>query len=132
MGEESLYNKGLSTMRRLVGEKVVSGFTDPKRNPILEWDKEIISFCFGSVYSRPNLDLKSRALCAIAALTVLGQWDVLEKWLYGVKTVGVTDEEIMEVIFQMAIYGGCPNSRKALIMAKEIFSKRNKESSGSR
>ena len=43
----------------------------------------------GAVYSRPGLDLKTRALCTVAALTVLGKEPLLRDWIGNAIAVGV-------------------------------------------
>ena len=75
----------------------------------------------GAVYSRPGLDLKSRALCTVAALTVLGKEPLLRDWIGNAIAVGVTKEEILEVIHQMGFYGGQPARVIALGLAKQAF-----------
>ena len=75
----------------------------------------------GAVYSRPGLDLKTRALCTVAALTVLGKEPLLRDWIGNAIAVGVTKEEILEVIHQMGFYGGQPARVIALGLAKQAF-----------
>jgi 4-carboxymuconolactone decarboxylase len=75
----------------------------------------------GAVYARPGLDLKTRALCTIAALTVLGKEPILRDWIGNAIAAGVSKEEILEVIHQMGIYGGQPARIIALGAAKAAF-----------
>lgn len=76
-----------------------------------------------SLYARPALDQKTRSLCTIAALTVLGYTDELKLHLYGALNNGATPEEIKEVLMQMAGYGGFPCAVNAFQVAEQVFAK---------
>ena len=64
---------------------------------------------YGEIYNRPAVNLQTRSLCTIAALTVLGHSpDLLARHIQGALHVGVTREQISELISQMVFYGGMP------------------------
>ena len=86
-----------------------------------EAGKMVRTLTLGAVYSRPGLDIKTRALCTVAALTVLGNEPILRDWIGNAIAVGVSKEEILEVIHQMGIYGGQPSRIIALGAAKMAF-----------
>ncbi|MFC1491967.1 ABC transporter permease subunit [Nitrospinota bacterium] len=65
-------------------------------------------FIWGGLYSREVLPQKVRELCSIAALCVTGKLSQLRSHFSAARNLGVEDKEIMEVIFQMAVYGGAP------------------------
>ncbi|MCL5068544.1 MAG: carboxymuconolactone decarboxylase family protein, partial [Thaumarchaeota archaeon] len=68
----------------------------------------VVEFAFGDVISRPELDLKSRELATIAALTALGNADPqLKDHIQGASNVGCARQEIVEVIIQMGVYAAC-------------------------
>jgi 4-carboxymuconolactone decarboxylase len=81
---------------------------------------------FGTVYAREGLDLRTRALCTVAALTVLGREPQLRAHLVGALNIGVSAEELAEVIRQMAMYGGFPSALNAARILDELV---NQESS---
>ncbi len=72
-------------------------------------------------YARPGLDLRTRSLCTIAALTVLGHEYVLRLHIFGALNLGVTQKEIEEVILQVGLYAGDPRIRAGLLVAKKAF-----------
>ncbi|MBI2321577.1 MAG: carboxymuconolactone decarboxylase family protein [Chloroflexi bacterium] len=76
-----------------------------------------------SLYARPELDPKTRSLCTIAALTVLGYSNELKLHLYGALNNGATRAEIEEVLLQMAGYGGFPCVAEAFRVSEEVFAK---------
>ena len=84
-------------------------------------------FPFGDIYSRPALDLKKRELAVVAALTSLGNaGPQLKVHIHGALNVGCTQEEIVEVMMQMAVYAGFPAALNGLFAAKEVFRERAK------
>ncbi|MAX58838.1 MAG: hypothetical protein CL755_08355 [Chloroflexi bacterium] len=77
---------------------------------------------YGEIYNRPAVNLQTRSLCTIAALTVLGHSpELLARHIQGALHVGVTREQISEIISQMVFYGGMPAAVNAFRVAKETF-----------
>ncbi|WP_243410286.1 carboxymuconolactone decarboxylase family protein, partial [Pokkaliibacter plantistimulans] len=85
----------------------------------------IIEFGFGDIYSRPGLDLRSREIATVAALTALGHAQPqLRVHIHGALNVGVTPTEVIETIMQMALYAGFPAALNALFSCREVFAER--------
>lgn len=82
----------------------------------------ILEFPYGDVYSRPGLDMKSREIATVAALTALGTaTPQLKTHIRASLNVGLTKTEITECIIQMALYAGFPAALNALDAAREVF-----------
>ena len=87
-----------------------------------DFAKYLVEFAFGDLYSRPGLSLKEREIATIAALTAMGHTlPQLKAHIEGGLNVGITREEIVEIIMQMAIYAGIPAVLNALGVAGEVF-----------
>lgn len=85
----------------------------------------IIEFGFGEIYQRPGLDLRSRELATVAALTALGCCQPqLNVHINGALNVGCEPQEITETIIQIALYAGFPACLNAMFVAKEVFIER--------
>jgi len=89
-----------------------------------ELARELSMFFLGKLYSREVIPQKQRELCAVAALTVLSRPRELRAHIHAARNVGATRQEIAEVIFQMATYGGMPVVVEALSTAKEVLQER--------
>ncbi len=86
----------------------------------------LIEFPFGDIYTRDKLDLKSREIATIAALTVMGNAaPQLKVHIHAGLNVGCSKEEIIEIIMQMSVYGGFPRALNGLFVAKEVFNDEN-------
>ncbi|MEP4978437.1 carboxymuconolactone decarboxylase family protein [Ascidiaceihabitans sp.] len=83
----------------------------------------VVDFAYGQQYSRPGLPLRDRYIATIAALTALGAQTrpQLKINISGGLKAGLTQTEIAETIWQMAMYGGMPAAINALNAALEVF-----------
>ncbi len=82
----------------------------------------IIEYAFGDIYSRPGLDLRSREIAVISALTALGTARPQLKVHIGAGLrVGLSREEIIEIMIQMSAYAGFPAALNAIDAAAEVF-----------
>jgi 4-carboxymuconolactone decarboxylase len=88
----------------------------------------IVEFVFGDVFSRPQLDLKTRELITVAALTAMGTAPAqLRAHIYGALNAGCTRQEISEAIAQMCVYAGFPAALNGLQAASDVFAKSSKK-----
>ena len=76
---------------------------------------------FGMLWSRPGLAVRDRSLATVAQLAALGRTDELRAHLRGALNVGLTQEELVEVLMQTAVYAGVPAANDALKVAAEVF-----------
>lgn len=107
------------------GERVIQSLRDIAP----DFAHYVIEFPFGDICSHPELDLKSREIAVVAALTALGNAaPQLKVHIHGALNVGCTREEVIEVIMQMAVYAGFPAALNGLFAAKEVF--QDRESAG--
>lgn len=85
--------------------------------------ESLIEWAYGRHYARPGLDLKTRQLCTIAALTALGgqTGPQLKINIEHTLAAGASRTEIIEAIWQMAVYGGLPAAINGLNAAQEVF-----------
>ncbi|MDC5839883.1 carboxymuconolactone decarboxylase family protein [Vibrio europaeus] len=87
--------------------------------------KFIIEYPFGDIYTREGLDIKSREIATVAALTALGNCaPQLKVHLHAALNVGCSEEEIKEVILQMSVYAGFPAALNGMFAFKEVLSEK--------
>ena len=121
---ESRYERGLQKLGEIDGQQG-QRVIDSLKDIAPDLGRYIIEFGFGDIYSRPALDLKSREIAVVAALTALGNaTPQLKVHLHGALNVGCSKEEIVEVIMQMAVYAGFPAALNGMFAAKEVFAQR--------
>ncbi|EKV00191.1 uncharacterized protein, gamma-carboxymuconolactone decarboxylase subunit like protein [Leptolyngbya sp. PCC 7375] len=112
----------LKTIDGEAGEKVI----DSLQSIAPDLARYIIEFPFGDIYTRPGLDLKSREIATLAALTALGNAQPqLKVHIHAALNVGCTAQEIVEVVMQMAVYAGFPAALNGMTAVKQVFAERN-------
>lgn len=125
--DKDRYTRGLEKLKEIdgeAGERVIQSLKDVA--PDLA--RYVIEFPFGDVYSRPGLDLKSREIATVAALTALGNAaPQLKVHIHGALNVGCSREEIVEIIIQMAVYAGFPAALNGIFAAREVFRERDEK-----
>ena len=120
MSEED-YQRGMKVRRRVMGDKfvdramdAVTDFTQPVQDYINE-------NCWGSVWARETLPLKTRSIITIATLAALKAPNELRGHVRGAIHNGCTPEEIREVLLHTAPYIGAPALQEAFRAAKEVL-----------
>ena len=83
--------------------------------------KDLSLFITGQMYAREKIPHKMRQLVTISALTVLSRLEELKLHVHAALNVGCKPQEIAEVIFQTAIYGGVPATNSALKVLKSVL-----------
>ena len=118
---ESRFERGTRKLAEIDGgggEAVVPSLADIAP----DFARYIVEFPFGDIYSRPGLDLRSREVATIAALTAMGNArPQLKVHIQAGLNVGLSRDEIVETIMQMAVYAGFPAALNGLFAAKEVF-----------
>ncbi|MGD9148882.1 MAG: carboxymuconolactone decarboxylase family protein [Desulfobacterales bacterium] len=90
-----------------------------------ELAKDLSLFITGQMYAREKIPHQTRQLVTVAALTVLSRLEELELHIHAALNVGCTPQEIAEVIFQTAIYGGVPATNQALKTLRSILEEKD-------
>ncbi len=84
--------------------------------------ESILGFAFADVLSRPAIDLRTREMLTVAALTAMGTTQSqLEFHIRAALNVGVSREEVAEIILQMAVYAGVPAFMNGVAAARKVF-----------
>lgn len=115
------YETGLEMLAKIdgkAGEAVVASLAGIAP----DFGRFLIEFPFGDIYSRPRLDLRSREIATVASLAALGNAaPQLKIHIQAALNVGVSKEEIVEILMQTAVYAGFPAALNGLFAAKEVF-----------
>jgi 4-carboxymuconolactone decarboxylase len=117
---EERLNLGRRMREQIMGPGVTPG-TPATQELAPFFSRWVYESVFGDLYGRPQLDLKTRVLLTLVALSVQGRTAQLRGYIGASLNLGWTREEIVEAIVQLAPYQGVPATHDALAAAKEVF-----------
>ncbi|MBI9049009.1 MAG: carboxymuconolactone decarboxylase family protein [Anaerolineaceae bacterium] len=120
MTEESRYERGLKKLHEVDGREaieIVSGLG--------ELGRYIAEFAYGDIYSREGLSLRDRSIATIAMLTAMGGREPqLKVHFRAALNVGLSADELEEIIIHTVSYAGFPTAINALNLLKEVLSEK--------
>jgi 4-carboxymuconolactone decarboxylase len=123
---DAAFDAGLTLRRDMFGpagaEQRLAQATDFNR----DFETLVTRYCFGETWTRPGLDLKTRSLLTIAALTALSKPNQIRVHVLGALANGATVEEIRETILHTVAYAGIPAGVEAFTAAAEVLAKEGK------
>jgi len=123
MAESENYKKGTEIRSRLMGAAYAdkmnkSVYDDPMMQKFGDYAREAV---FGMLWSRPGLDMKTRALICVVSDTSQARWPELAIHLRMARNEGWTEDELSEALMHLCGYIGLPAVREAMLIAKEVF-----------
>jgi alkylhydroperoxidase/carboxymuconolactone decarboxylase family protein YurZ len=121
MADDELLERGREVQAQL-WPKVREGSGDfPAARMAPDFFRYVAESAFGMLWSRPGLAVRDRSLVTVAQLAALGRTDELRAHLAGALNVGISREELIEVLMQTAIYAGVPAANEALRAAVDVL-----------
>jgi 4-carboxymuconolactone decarboxylase len=123
MTESEAYRKGSEMRRKLLGDAYVerankTTYDDPTTRKFISVVTETV---FGTLWTRPGLDLKTRTLVCVVSDAATGQAPELAIHLRMALRQGWTEDELTEVLLHLSGYVGAPLVREAFLVAKQLF-----------
>jgi 4-carboxymuconolactone decarboxylase len=113
--------RGEDVMARFVGPENVKSGREYLEALDPELHRYILEFVYADVYAGETLDPKTRALCTVSMLACLGQQLQLGVYVRAARRNGASEEEIREVLRQVAVYAGFPNAWNALATMRKAL-----------
>jgi 4-carboxymuconolactone decarboxylase len=115
------FDAGMAVRRAVLGDKYVDeslaradDFTRPLQELVTEG-------CWGTIWTRPGLPLKTRSLVNVALLAALNRPHELKVHVRGALNNGCSTEEIQEILLQVALYAGMPAGMDGFRTASEAL-----------
>ena len=119
--DSSRYDRGLAVRREVLGdvhvERAAARTTDFTR----DFQTLVTEFAWGTIWTRPGLDRRSRSMIALTALIARGRDDELALHLRAALRNGLSRDVIKEVLLQAAVYCGVPDANAAFRIASGVF-----------
>ncbi|MFD8529801.1 4-carboxymuconolactone decarboxylase [Streptosporangium canum] len=123
-----MWSAGDATRRSVLGDEHVDRATAGATPFTADFQELITKYAWGEIWTRPGLDRRTRSCVTLALLTALGHEHELAMHVRAALRVGLTEEEIKEVLLQTAVYAGVPAANRAFAVAQAALeSDRNGE-----
>jgi 4-carboxymuconolactone decarboxylase len=116
---DDTYERGMAVRREVLGAEHVERASRDASALDADFQRWITETVWGSVWTRPGLDHRTRSLVTIAILAALGR-DELDLHLRAAANTGATPEEITEVMFHVGVYAGVPAGHAGMHRLKAI------------
>lgn len=120
---------GMTVRRQVLGDAHVDRATTGATDFTREFQDLITQYAWGSIWTRPGLDRRSRSLITLTALVARGHHEELAMHVRAARTNGLTNDEIKELLLQTAIYCGVPDANTAFRIAQSVLAEIDAEDS---
>lgn len=120
--DDQRYRRGREKLKQMMGDVGEQALDNIARiSP--DMARYVAEFVFGEVHSRAALDIKTRELAALASLVTRGGAEPqLRAHLHAALNVGWSEQELVELMIEMAVYAGFPAALNGLYAARDVFS----------
>ena len=116
-----MFEKGLAMGKAVVGDALVDQAFKNADEFSLPMQELVTEYCWGAIWTRPGLDLRSRGILNLGMLAALNRPEELAGHIRGAITNGVTKTEIQECLLQVAVYVGMPAGLGSFKIARQVF-----------
>jgi 3-oxoadipate enol-lactonase / 4-carboxymuconolactone decarboxylase len=125
LGEEeqpsTTYDAGMAVRREVLGDTHVDRADAETTDFTRDFQELITRYAWGTIWTRPGLDRRSRSLITLTALVAGGHHEELAMHLRAARTNGLTVDEIKELLLQTAVYCGVPAANTAFRIAQQVL-----------
>lgn len=116
-----VYDDGMRVRRQVLSDAHVDRANASKTEFTTDFQEFITQYAWGTIWTRPGLDRRSRSMITLTALIALGHDEELGMHVRAALRNGLSREEIKEVLLHSAIYCGVPSANTAFRIAQETF-----------
>jgi 4-carboxymuconolactone decarboxylase len=118
---DELFERGLEIRKSVLGSEYVEKSLANADDFTLPLQRLVTEYCWGACWGREELPKKIRSMLNLAMLACLGRNHELKIHTKGAIRNGCTQDEIREVLLQVAIYCGVPAAVDSFRVAKEAL-----------
>ena len=115
------FEKGMKVRREVLGDEHVDRAIERTTSFTADFQDLITRYAWGEIWARPGLDRKTRSCITLATLVALGREEELAMHVRAALRVGLTPDEVKEVLLHSAIYCGVPAANGAFAVAQRVL-----------
>jgi len=118
---DNRFEDGMKVRRAVLGDAHVDRAEARKTGFDADFQRYITENAWGSVWTRPGLDRRTRSLLTLALLAAQGHWEEFAMHIRATRNTGATADDIEEMLFHVAVYAGVPAANRGFAVAKQTF-----------
>jgi 4-carboxymuconolactone decarboxylase len=115
------FDQGMAMRKSVLGAEHVARAEANKTDFDADFQRIITESAWGTIWTRPGIDKKTRHLLTLAIIAALGKHDELAMHIRATRNTGVTQDEVKEVFLQVLVYAGAPAANSAFGIAKRVY-----------
>jgi 3-oxoadipate enol-lactonase/4-carboxymuconolactone decarboxylase len=115
------FEQGMKVRREVLGDEHVDRAVERTTPFTADFQDLITRYAWGEIWARPGLDRRTRSCITLTALVALGREEELAMHVRAAIRVGLTPDEIKEVLLHSAIYCGVPAANGAFAVAQRVL-----------
>jgi 4-carboxymuconolactone decarboxylase len=115
------HEQGMKVRREVLGDEHVDRAIERTTPFTADFQDLITRYAWGEIWARPELDRRTRSCITLAILVALGREEELAMHVRAALRIGLTPDEIKEVLLQSAIYCGVPAANGAFAVAQRVL-----------
>jgi 4-carboxymuconolactone decarboxylase len=115
------YEEGMKVRREVLGDEHVDRAIERTTPFTADFQDLITRYAWGEIWARPGLDRRTRSFITLATLVALGREEELAMHVRAALRIGLTPDEIKEVLLHSAIYCGVPAANGAFAVAQRVL-----------
>ena len=119
--QSPLFEKGLKIRKEVLGAEHVQKSLDSATDFTAPMQKLVTEWCWGELWSRPGLDRRTRSIINLSMLSALNRPHEVRLHVRGALNNGLSQEEIIEILLQVAVYCGVPAALDSMKVAAEVL-----------
>ncbi|WP_111511967.1 4-carboxymuconolactone decarboxylase [Mycobacterium kyogaense] len=117
-----VHTAGMAVRRAVLGDAHVDRAVEATTDFTADFQQMITEYAWGTIWTRPGLDRRSRSMITLTALVARGHHEELAMHVRAARRNGLTEDEIKELLMQTAIYCGVPDANTAFRIASKVLS----------
>jgi 4-carboxymuconolactone decarboxylase len=118
---DEAHERGMEVRRQVLGDEHVDAAIERTTELTADFQELITRYAWGEIWTRPQLDRRTRSAIALTALVARGHREELAMHVRAARRNGLTVDEIKEVLLQSAIYCGVPEANSAFAVAQRVL-----------
>jgi 4-carboxymuconolactone decarboxylase len=118
---ENRFDQGMAMRKSVLGAEHVARAEANKTDFDADFQRIITEGAWGTIWTRPGIDKRTRHMLTLAIIAALGKHDELAMHIRATLNTGVTQEEVREAFLQVLIYAGAPAANAAFGIAKRVY-----------